>query len=272
MDETSGTTEPRVPVEQRRAAIINLVRARPFVRVADLAQRFGVSEVTIRADLESLDGEGLIRRVRGGAVWVPQPRREASYVESLGERADEKAAIGATAAALVQPGESVFIDVGTTATALARSLVSREDLEDVVLLTNALPTALELEDAIPRFTVIVIGGTLRPLQHSLVDPLASVLLSQLHIDTAFIGCTGVTVTEGITNVNLPEAGVKRQIVTAARRTIVIADGSKIGSVSLAPVCPIDDIDLLVTGPSAPVDELDRLEAQGLAVDVVEVTA
>jgi DeoR family transcriptional regulator of aga operon len=81
---------------------------------------------------------------------------------------------------------------------------------------------------------------------------------------------GRDVAEGITNVNLPEAGVKRQVVTAARRTIVIADGSKIGSVSLAPVCPIDDIDLHVTGPSAPVDELDRLEAQGLAVDVVEV--
>lgn len=227
-----------------------------------------MSTVTIRSDLEALDADGRVRRVRGGAVSVPRRRRETSFLESLGARADEKEAIGAAAAALVQPGESVFIDVGTATTALARALVARSELEDIVLLTNALPTALELEEAIPRYSVIVLGGTLRPLQHSLVDPLASVLLERLHIDTAFIGCTGVTVARGITNVNLPEAEVKRHVVGTADRTIVLADGSKIGAVSLAPVCPITDVDLLVTSVSAAADDLDELEAAGLAGDVV----
>lgn len=264
-------TDARMPAERRRDQIAELTRTQSFVRVGALADRFGVSEVTVRSDLEALHGEGRVRRVRGGAVWVPKARREVSFVESLGEHAAEKEAIGTAAAALVQSGESVFIDVGTTATALARALVSRDDVEDVVLLTNALPTALELEEAIPDFAVIVIGGTLRPLQHSLVNPLASIVLERLHIDTAFIGCTGVTVDEGVTNINLPEAEVKRQVLAAARRRIAIADGSKVGDVSLAPVCAIEDLDLLITGPSAPSAQLDRLETAGLAIEVVDST-
>ena len=264
----SETVEGRMPAERRRALIVEIVETRPFVRVSDLARRYGVSEVTIRADLETLSDAGRLRRVRGGAVSVPQPRREASYVESLGANANEKEAVGRAAAALVQSGESVFLDAGTTTTALARALAAREELEDIVVVTNALPIALELETAIPRFAVIVTGGTLRPMQHSLVDPLASILLDQLHIDTAFIGCTGITAAEGFTNINVPEAEVKRQVLRTARRSIVIADGSKVGTVSLAPVCPIDAVDLLITGASAPPDGLDCFEAEGLAVDVV----
>lgn len=265
---TDGHGE-RVSADQRRSKIADLAVAQSFVHVADLASRFGVSTVTIRGDLEALDEDGHVRRVRGGAVAVTRPRREASFVESLGARAAEKEAIAAAAAAMVQPGESVFIDVGTTASAFARALVAREDLEDIVLLTNALPTALELEAAIPRYSVIVLGGTLRPLQHSLVDPLASVLLERLHIDTAYIGCTGVTVARGVTNVNLPEAEMKRHAVRAADRTIVVADGSKIGAVSLAPVCPVADVDLLITSESAPAAVLDKLDAEGLAIQVAD---
>ena len=272
-DRRSAATEEadgRTPPEQRRQEIAQLTQSTPYVRVADLSARYGVSEVTIRGDLEVLHESGVVRRVRGGAVAVAPDRRESSFVESLGEHAEEKEAIGAAAAALVPPGASVFVDVGTTTTALARALVERVDLEDVVLLTNALPTALELEAAIPRFTVIVIGGTLRPLQHSLVDPLASLLLERVHIDLAFIGCTGVHREKGVTNINIPEAEVKRRVVGMAERRIVVADGSKIGEVSLAPVCSLADVDLLITGPSASAHELDCLETERLAVDVVEL--
>lgn len=252
---------------QRRDRIAELLESTAFVRVAELSERFGVSEVTIRTDLKTLDAEGKLRRVRGGAVSMARVRRERSYAESLGDRADEKAAIGASAAALIAPGESVFLDVGTTTTAVARALAERADLEDIVVLTNALPIALELEPAIPRISVIVTGGTLRPLQHSLMNPLATVLLDQLHVDTAFIGCTGVAWSTGVTNVNLPEAEIKHHIATKAGRVIVVADGSKIGAVSLAPVCAISALDLLITSASAARDELERLTTQGLAVEV-----
>ncbi|HSK97867.1 MAG TPA: DeoR/GlpR family DNA-binding transcription regulator [Euzebyales bacterium] len=253
---------------QRRDRITELLDSMSFVRVTDLSRRFGVSEVTIRTDLETLDAEGQLRRVRGGAVsTAARVRREPSYAESLGDHADEKAAIGASAAALVAPGESVFLDVGTTTTAVARALVQRDDLEDIVVLTNALPIALELEPAIPRFSVIVTGGTLRPLQHSLVNPLATTLLDQLHVDTAFIGCTGIVWPKGVTNVNLPETEIKRHIVRKAGRRILVADGSKVGAVSLAPVCGIDEIDLLITGISADAGNLQQLEDHGLAIEV-----
>jgi DeoR family transcriptional regulator of aga operon len=256
-----------MPAVQRRDRIAEMLKSMAFVRVVELSERFGVSEVTIRTDLEALDAEGQLRRVRGGAVSMARVRRERSYAESLGDRADAKAAIGASAAALIAPGESVFLDVGTTTTAVARALAERDDLEDIVVLTNALPIALELEPAIPRFSVIVTGGTLRPLQHSLMNPLATVLLDQLHVDTAFIGCTGVAWSTGVTNVNLPEAEIKRHIAGKAGRLIVVADGSKIGAVSFAPVCAISALDLLITSASAPRDELERLTKQGLAVEV-----
>ena len=266
-DRTPDNADARMPQVERRDRIAELLDSMAFIRVADLSERFGVSEVTIRTDLETLDAEGQLRRVRGGAVSRAKDRRERSYAESLGDRADEKAAIGASAAALVAPGESVFLDVGTTTTAVARALVQRADLEDIVVLTNALPIALELEPAIPRFSVIVTGGTLRPLQHSLMNPLATTLLEQLHIDTAFIGCTGVAWSTGVTNVNLPEAEIKRHIAGKAGRVIVVADGSKVGAVSLAPVCAITDVALLITGASAGRDDLEALEEHGLAVEV-----
>lgn len=272
-DDTPASDEPvsgtKLSQFQRRDRITELLASMAFVRVTDLSRRFGVSEVTIRTDLETLDAEGQLRRVRGGAISAPGPRREPSYAESLGDHADEKEAIGARAAALVSSGESVFLDAGTTTTAVARALVERGDLEGVVLLTNALPIALELEPVIGRFSVIVTGGTLRPLQHSLVNPLATTLLEQLHIDTAFIGCTGIAWPAGVTNINLPETEIKRHIVRTAGRRIVVADGSKVGAVSLAPVCELDDVDVLITGASA--DDVDQLAQRGLAVEIVEPT-
>ena len=102
----------------------------------------------------------------------------------------------------------------------------------MTVITNGLTIALELEKAIPRFQVIVTGGTLRPLQHSLVEPLATTVLRELHADLAFIGCNGVHPANGITNINLPEADLKRVMVDAAERSIVVADGSKIGRTHL----------------------------------------
>jgi DeoR family transcriptional regulator of aga operon len=102
-------------------------------------------------------------------------------------RVDEKALIGRAAASLLNPGETVILDVGTTTTAVARALMEREDLHDIVIFTNGLNIALELEPAIPRFTVIVIGGTLRPMQHSLVDPLAGPMLERINAHTVFLG-------------------------------------------------------------------------------------
>ena len=235
-----------------------------FLRVIELGERFGVSEVTVRADLDALAALGEVRRVHGGAMLISNPRAERSFEDSATSHAEEKAAIARAAAALVSNGDVVALDVGTTTTALATALGAREDLTAATVVTNGLNIALELERAAPRITVVVTGGTLRPLQHSLVNPLATMVLSTINPDIAFVGCNGVDPVRGVTNVNLPEAEVKRQMLSAARRRVIIADGSKLGQVAAVHLCPVADVDLVVTAcwaPPAVVAELERLRVE-----------
>ncbi|GGC08979.1 DeoR/GlpR family DNA-binding transcription regulator [Cellulomonas carbonis] len=262
-------TEP-LPVTTRRERMLQVIAERQFVRVADLAGAFGISDVTVRADLAALESTHAVRRVRGGAMApaAGSNRAEPSFEEALVEFAGEKQRIGEYVAGVVASGSSILLDVGTTTTAVARALVARADLEHVTVITNGLNIALELEPALGRFTVVVTGGTLRRLQHSLVDPLATVLLGRLHADLAVIGCNGVDAEHGVTNLNLPEAEIKQRMIAAADRTVVVADGSKLGQVHLGRIGSVRDVDTVVTGASAPAHELARLRRAD--VDVVRV--
>ncbi len=259
-----------MPAELRRDRMLSLVREREFMRVSDLSRIFGISEVTVRADLASLADQSLVQRVHGGAiVRDAQPVVERTFEEALDEYAAEKAGIGRYAAGLIHSGETAVLDVGTTTTALAKSLVARDDLTDVTVFTTSLTNALELELAIPRISVVLTGGTLRPKQHSLVDPMASYFFEKVNVSVAFLGCNGVHQNYGITNVNLPEAEIKRKMVAAAQRTVVVADGSKLGNISVAKIADLSDIDQLITGPSAPPGVVEELVSKGLAVEIAE---
>jgi DeoR family transcriptional regulator of aga operon len=254
------------PAEFRRAQLLRAVTERGFLRVTDAALELGVSGVTVRADLAALEAEGRVQRVHGGAM-PSVVAGESSFESNISQEAAAKRAIGRAAAGIVASGNSVLLDVGSTALAVAHALVDRRDLTDVLVVTNGLTIALALEAAMPRFTVVVTGGTLRPLQHSLVSPFAATLLDELTTDIAFIGCNGVDVERGVTNVNLPEAEVKRRMVAAAKRAIVIADGSKLGAASLGLIAPISQFDSLITSGSGAV--VDALEAAGLSCTVVD---
>jgi DeoR family transcriptional regulator, aga operon transcriptional repressor len=259
--------EGHVPTAVRRDRMLAALKTREFTRVGELGAMFGVSEVTIRSDLDALADEGKIRRIRGGAIPIANPRAERSLEVSRASNADEKQAIGRAAADLVSNGDTLILDVGTTTTAIATALVARDDLHGVTVFTNGLNIALELERAADRMTVIVSGGTLRPLQHSLVNPLAEVLLAELNADIAFVGCNGVHPERGVTNVNLPEAEVKRRMLSQARRRMIVADGSKLGEVAAARLCAIGDVDLLLTGRSAPADVLEALRERGVPCEL-----
>ncbi|MGO4104209.1 DeoR/GlpR family DNA-binding transcription regulator [Leifsonia sp. YAF41] len=259
-----------IPAAVRRERIERLVDERGFVRVSELRTTFGISGVTARADLDALEAAGALTRVHGGAMPVQRGRtqgavREQSFEESLESSVIPKQQIGALAASLVQSGQSIILDVGTTTLAIARALAERTELTDVVIITNGLSIALELEPTIPRFTVIVTGGSLRPLQHSLVEPLAATILGSVHADIAFIGCNGVDAARGVTNINLPEAGVKTLMLAAAQRAIVVAEGSKLGQAHLGTVGPLGAFDTLVTDAAAPASQLDLLREAGLRV-------
>jgi DeoR family transcriptional regulator, aga operon transcriptional repressor len=256
-----------VPARVRRDRMLELLRERDFVRVSDLASRFEVSEVTVRTDLDALESRGLLRRVRGGAVPRPAASVERPFEEAEVAAAEQKRAVARAAAEMVSSGDTIVLDVGTTTTAIAQELAARTDLTEVTVFTSSLTIALALETATPRLTVVVTGGTLRPKQHSLVEPLAGLMLHSIHVGTAFVGCNGVDVSAGITNVNLPETEVKKLILQASQRRVVCADASKLGQVSLAHVCDLDDVDLLITDAGADPDLLAALRETGLDVRV-----
>lgn len=248
-----------LPAEARRERLAALVHERGFVAVGEASARFGVSEVTLRGDLAVLESARLVRRVRGGALAAPAGIRESSVEATSGRDAELKRAIGRRAADLVTPGSSVFLDVGSTTLAVAHALAERTELDDVIVITNGLGVALALESAVPRLTVVVTGGTLRPLQHSLVAPLALGTLAGLHADLAILGCTGVDAEGRVTNVNLPETEVKRAMIAASDSRVLVADAGKFGRRDLGAVGTLADFGILVTagGPVAPVEATAR---------------
>ncbi len=253
---------PSLSANLRRKRILELLKARGALKVRELAGELGVSQVTIRADLAALEREGRLVRTRGGAL-PPEPGRfELPLWESRRVHLREKAAIGRRAAELVKDGETIFVDVGSTTTEFARAL--SPELKDVLVVTNALNIALLLE-AHPGVRVVVTGGTLRRLQHSLVNPFGTRLLEELYADKAFLGANGVHPEAGVTNANVPEAEIKRLMVAHAKAAYVLADRSKLLRVATARFADLADLAGLITDDGADPEAVAALEAAGLEV-------
>ncbi|HEY4268803.1 MAG TPA: DeoR/GlpR family DNA-binding transcription regulator [Galbitalea sp.] len=252
----------------RRDRLAELVRRRGFVRVRDAADLLGVSDVTIRGDLSALETAGELVRIHGGAMPTragdAQPA-EFALEQSVALAVDAKERIGIAAAALVSSGQSIILDVGSTALAVANALVRRDDLADISIITNGLSIALALEAALPRFTVVLTGGTLRPLQHSLVNPGASAFLESVHADLAIIGCNGIDRANGVTNVNFPEAEIKRRMLASSTRRVLVADAEKLGQTHLGVIGAVTDFDVLITSEAADPATVESLRAAGLDV-------
>ncbi len=252
------------PEERRREIVAGLKRDGRCL-VAELARRLEVSEVTIRQDLDILEKEGLLRRTHGGAILDAKIGLERPFQVEETSHKTEKDRIAFAAADLVSTGDTLILDVGTTVTAAARRLVDQRKKPTVF--TNGLNIAAILE-ADPDITTVVTGGTLRPKQHSLVNPFAEFILPRIRADIAFIGANGVEAEHGVTNVNVAEAEMKALFVKAARRRVVLADSSKIGQVALAKFAELAEIDLVITDLAAPEEAVEALREKGLEVKLV----
>ncbi len=256
-----------LPMPVRRARVLETVRREQFASVADLSAAFGVSEVTIRNDLDILAGEGALRRVRGGAVHRTGRNFEEPFEDAEVRQVAAKLAIAAAAAELVESGQTVILDAGATATVTARAIAAREDLHDVLVFTNGVPVALALEPAIPRISVLLTGGTLRRLQHSLVNPFGTTILDQVHAHLVILECDGIDASAGITHINVAEVEIKRLMMRAARKRVLVADSSKVGQVSLVHLYPLEEIDSLITDGGADPDVLEALREQGVDIRI-----
>jgi len=249
---------------ERRQAILRILEEEGRVSVADLSRRFALSEVTIRKDLAWLEAQGLLIRTHGGAL--PADRNPAELAFEVRERLnrEEKLRIGQAAAALVQDGDSIALDASTTAMYLARFLRERREL---TVVTNGIRVAMEFAGR-SGITVLMPGGTLRWEAFSLVGAWGEDILRRIHIQKAFVGAKGLTLEEGLTDVNPEEVRLKSAIVEAAKEVIAIVDHTKWGRVAFATFCPLDRVRLVITDNQAPPDMVEAVRERGVEVWLV----
>jgi DeoR family transcriptional regulator of aga operon len=246
----------------RHARILEVLEAEGKVSVMHLSDTLRVSVVTIRNDLELLERQQVLRRIRGGALAVRAARFERPIHLASQAFTEEKQRIAKAASTLVRDGETIMIDAGSTALAFARAL--SKSLNDVAVVTNALDVAIALADH-PGIRVVVTGGTLRGVQRSLTAPFSTLIIEQLNADTAYVSCTGIDLNKGFTTGSWEEAEVEKAMIAAASRCVFLADHSKIGHVGSARVADLKKADLLVTDSDAPPETLRLFEAEGLRV-------
>ena len=246
-------------VEERRTAILNLLREHGKVRVKDLSRRFETSEVTIRNDLKQLDLRGLVRKSHGGAMPPETIVVEPSLQERFRSHGEEKRRIGAAAAALVNDGETLILDSGSTTQEIAKRIKGRQRLQ---VITNGVNIAMELV-GVRGIQVILLGGVLRDNSVSVVGHFAEDMLAHLSADKLFIAADGCDLEFGISTPNLEESRVNQAMVRIARENILVADSSKFGKTSLSRIAAVAEIDKVVTDDRLPDEFRAALRARGL---------
>lgn len=254
-------------ITPRHEQILEILARDRVVDVAQLSDQLGVSAVTIRSDLDTLDRRMLLRRIRGGATSM-QPARFVRPLELPSQSfGAEKERIGAMAARMVRDGETIILDAGTTTKAMAMNLPKA--LRDVVVITSSLEVAISLEEH-GGITVMLTGGTVKktgrnPRSRSLIPPFAGLLLAQINADCAYLCCAGIDAGRGFTNAHFEEVEVKRAMLAAARRAVMLGDHGKIGHVAGARIAALDEISTLVSDKEAAPADVQALKAAGLDV-------
>jgi DeoR/GlpR family transcriptional regulator of sugar metabolism len=243
---------------QRRQDILRAVR-NGSTHVAELAQRFGVSEMTVRRDLRALAREGKLERVHGGAVNASTER---PFAETVVERFEAKNRIGAAAAELVEDGQTVMIDIGTTTLQAAHHLHGR----DITVVTTSLAVYEELVQD-PAIELILPGGVVRRNYRSLVGVLAEDTLRQLKADILFLGTSAVDPELGVWDSTMVEVPIKRAMIEAADCVALLADNEKFSNAGLVRVCDAGALDRIVTDAELPAPCLPAIEQTGIEVTV-----
>ncbi|MFC4598455.1 DeoR/GlpR family DNA-binding transcription regulator [Cohnella hongkongensis] len=222
----------------RQQQMLEQISREGEVRVSVLKDTYGVTEMTIRRDLEKLEETGEVKRTFGGVIFVG---RDVALQERVGLLSEEKARIGRHAAALIKPGESVFIDGGTTTSQIARYLPHGMS---ITVVTNSLTVVSELSGK--QIPVMMTGGMYLEATHSLSGPLAVQSIAGMAFHRAFLGTTGVTVEHGFSNSNIYEAEIKQLAVRQATETTIVADRSKFGTKMLISFAPLSGVQRIVT--------------------------
>jgi DeoR/GlpR family transcriptional regulator of sugar metabolism len=251
--------------EERMRRVLELLETRDSVPVAELAESFSVSEVTVRSDLTAMARQGLVARVRGGVQALSRGHLEVGFDLRLRLDVARKCAIARAAAALVGEGEAVALDASTTAYYLALELRAKREL---VVVTNGLLVATALADA-PGITVLVTGGTLRLSAMSLVGDLGTDVLRTTRINKGFLGARGLSLERGLMDLNPDEVRIKQEMADACEQVYGICDGTKWHRSALLSFVSTEDLAGIVTDSSAPEEEVQTWRSAGVEVISVD---
>ena len=247
--------------EERQQEILRRARADGRVDVVRLADELAVTSETVRRDLSVLERAGVVRRVHGGAIPIERLGFEPALAARDAVLTGEKERIAKAALAELPDGGAIIIDAGSTTGRLAEVLPADRELTVVV---NAPPLATSLAMR-SNVTVIMLGGRVRGRTLATVDDMALAPLAQLHVDVAFMATNGLSVECGLTTPDPAEASVKRAMIAAARRTVLLADHTKVGSDYLARFGSLSEVDLLISDSGLDDDVAEELEQAGLRV-------
>lgn len=259
----ASAKSPPLLVEERRRHIVEVVKENGRATVGELAKQFYVSAVTIRGDLQVLSLSGAITRSHGGAIPVAQSSRDTplSIKETL--FLPEKRRIARTAERMIDDGDTIILDSGSTTVEIARWVCKRK-WHGLTVITNALNIALELS-ALANVRVMMLGGLLRSTSYSLAGPSAERELSRLSADRLFLGVDGLDSQVGVTTSDPHEASLNALMIQVSRETIAVLDASKLGRRSLSVIAPISSLDMMITDTGADGDCIKALQDQGLKV-------
>jgi DeoR/GlpR family transcriptional regulator of sugar metabolism len=249
----------------RRERILDLVDQDDEVQVSALATRFHLTRATIRRDLAALEDDGRLKRVRGGAVGRAHGANSTAFVARSRERSRDKDRIAAVAAAMVESGDVVFFDSGTTVARVAARIPAALRADGAItVVTHSLPVIEEVMTwADPH--LIVLSGLYLGEHRAFVGPQTLGDLRDLSADIAFIGCDGLTIEMGLTTAHMLIAELGAATTARARRVVVVADSSKIGRRGLTRIVPIDAVDVLVTDAAADPEQVREIRAAGIDV-------
>ncbi|HMN60193.1 MAG TPA: DeoR/GlpR family DNA-binding transcription regulator [Anaerolinea sp.] len=247
--------------EERYRKILQELESSGRISVEDLSKAFGISQVTIRSDLQYLASQKLLVRTHGGAISAPRLDDEPPFDSRIDLHTPEKERIGRAAAALVNDGDVIGLDASTTALAIATHLANKQDL---TIVTNGLALANRML-MVPGITLYLVGGFLRRDALSLIGHLGEDFLAGLNMQTFFVSAHGLSVQEGLTEMSAQEAAVKESFIRHARMTIAVLDSSKIGRVSLHSFAPLENIQTIITNADAPLEQLDKMKTYGVEI-------
>ncbi|NMB62097.1 MAG: DeoR/GlpR transcriptional regulator [Chloroflexi bacterium] len=245
-----------IPVE-RQQQILRYLQQHGVVKSSTLMELFDASEATIRRDLEWMERHGLIEKTHGGAILIQRMQQEAIYSASASIHQQEKKWIARAAVQLVENGDMIFINNGTTTTEVFLALQNRLDLKDITVVTNNVSAAMAVQSA--EFKIILLGGIFRPSSTSIVGDLANNTLRRMYANKAILGVDGVANRFGCTSPIPEEAEISRVMIDQCLgQTILVADHSKWGVIAQYRIAGLDDLDIFVCDSALPQEALDSL--------------